>query len=214
MTTTARNAKCRTCGESFKRTFARQRKCGACRYANVYNCAVCGKTYERCDDVKVCDCCLEELKPPTGSVDVQAWDNHLALIGNGTSRGACVGESKIAYESELPTPSSGDEAGEGASGGLLESIADRRATPEAELIGDELLQWFLSASAYEVGKKFGLPRTSVQRLRSEYMGVDRAEVEIARQVLGFRESEWQARKLGIALVRARADAWRESLKAA
>lgn len=211
MTTRAKDAKCRTCGGSFKRTFARQQKCGACRYSNVYKCAVCDQAYERCDDVRVCGPCLEKITPPTSSNQAE-WDSHLALIGNGTSRGGCVGDSKIAYEHELASPAAGDGSPDSISS-VFECIADGRANAEDALIGDELLRWFMSASAYEVGKKLGIRFESVQSLRAEYLDVPRDEVQVALQVLGFPAREWKKKKLGMALVRAKADAMRRSLEA-
>lgn len=211
MTTRANDAKCRTCGSSFKRTFARQQKCGACRYSNVFNCVMCNTAYERCDDVRVCENCLKALKPPAESADVRAWDHHLALIGNGTSRGACVGDSKIAYEHECPTQAATDDSSDMPN--IFECIADGRPNAEDALIGDELLAWFLSASAYEVGKKLGIRYESVQTLRAEYLDVPRDEVQVALQVLGFPAHEWKKKKLGVALVRAKADAMRRSLEA-
>ena len=212
MTTRAKDAKCRTCGGSFKRTFARQQKCGACRYSNVYKCAMCDQAYERCDDVRVCESCLKALKPPVESADICDWDHHLALIGNGTSRGACVGDGKIAYEHELPTPAASVDSPDRIPS-VFESIADERANAEDALIGDELLRWFMSASVYEIGKKLGIRFESVQSLRAEYLDVPRDEVQVALQVLGFPAREWKKRKLGVGLVRAKADAMRRSLEA-
>lgn len=212
MTTRANDAKCRTCGGPFKRTFARQQKCGSCRYSNVYNCAMCGNAYERCDDVRVCDSCLKALRPPVDSADIQDWDRHLALIGNGTSRGAAVGDSKIAYAHEFPTQAATDDSPDRIPS-VFECIADGRPSAEDALIGDELLAWFLSASAYEVGKKLGIRYESVQSLRAEYLDVPRDEVQVALQVLGFPAHEWKKKKLGVALVRAKADAMRRSLEA-
>lgn len=200
-------AKCMTCGRQFSRRFARQRKCGACRYSNIYRCARCSSPYERCDDIRVCPNCLKNLRPPTGE-DAREWDRHLALTGNATSRGASVGPATIVYEHELPPPEGED------SPSPLESIADERANPEEKLIGEELLRWFLSGTASEVANLLGLKREQVQRLRAEFLGVDRAEIESARQVLGYTEAQWQQRKLGLALVKARADGMREKLRAA
>lgn len=172
---------------------------------------MCGAAYERCDDVRVSESCLKALKPPAESADVRDWDHHLPLIGNGTSRGACVGDTKIAYEHELPTLGATDDSPDMPS--VFECIADRRPSAEDALIGDELLRWFMSASVYEVAKKLGIRYDSVQSLRAEYLDVPRDEVQVALQVLGFPAHEWKKSKLGVALVRAKADAMRRSLEA-
>jgi hypothetical protein len=176
---------------------------------------MCGAAYERCDDVRVCESCLKALKPPIDSADIRDWDDHLALIGNGTSRGACVGESKIAYENELPTPrqSSGDDANDDPPG-FLEAIVDGRPNPETAMLDGELLDWFLRGSSYGVAQRLGLTRDAVQQLRSEFLRVDRAEVEAARITLGYSAEDWQRRKLGLALVKAKAVSMRRSLMAA
>jgi hypothetical protein len=123
-----------------------------------------------------------------------------------------VGDSKIAYEHEFPTPAAGVDSPDKIPS-VLECIADGRANPEDALIGDELLRWFMSASAYEVGKKLGIRYESVQILRAEYLDVPRDEVQVALHVLGFPAHEWKKRKLGVGLVRAKADAMRRSLEA-
>jgi hypothetical protein len=197
MTTPTKDAKCQTCGGAFKRKWARQRKCGACRYSNTYRCAMCDQVYERQDDVKVCAACLQNLKPPE-TEDLGAWDHHLSIIGHSTTRGADIGPKRILLATERPQ---------------IAAIEAEHANPEEEMIGDELLQFFLSSSAYSVANQLGLKREQVQRLRAEFLRVDRAEVETARQVLGYSTAEWQERKLGLSLVKARAECMRQDLAA-
>ena len=198
MTTRANDAKCRTCGRAFKRTFARQQKCAACRYSNSYRCAMCGAVYERQDDVKVCAACLQNLKPPE-TEDVGAWDHHLSILGHSTTRGAEIGPERILLATEWPQ---------------LAANEAKHSNPEDEMIGAELLHWFLSGSSYGVGQQLGLTRDAVQELRSEFLRVDRAEVEAARITLGYSTQDWQRRKLGLALVKAKATSMRRSLMAA
>jgi hypothetical protein len=198
MTTRAKDAKCGTCGEAFKRKWARQRKCGACRYSNTYRCAMCDQVYERQDDVKVCAACLQNLKPPE-TEDVGEWDHHLSIIGHSTTRGADIGPARILLATEWPQ---------------IAAIEAAHANPEDEMIGAELLHWFLSGSSYGVAQQLGLTREAVQELRSEFLRVDRAEVEAARIALGYSAEDWQRRKLGLALVKAKATSMRRSLMAA
>jgi hypothetical protein len=148
--------------------------------------------------MKVCAVCLQNLKPPE-TENVRAWNKHLAILGHSTTRGAEIGPERILLATEWPQ---------------IAAMEAAHANPEDEMIGAELLHWFLAGSSYGVAQQLGLRREAVQRLRAEFLRVDRAEVEAARTVLNYSEKDWQERKLGIALVRAQADAFRESMRAA
>lgn len=199
-------ARCTTCSGLFKRRWSRQRKCGRCRYANVYKCATCRVPYERGDDVRVCPSCLARLQPPTGE-DAREWDRHLALIGNGTSRGASIGPTAIAYEHELLPPES--------EGPPLENIQSEDPSRHLIAYSDaQLLDFFVSGSAHEVGRAFGLHHWQVQRIRAEIFGIETSEVEAAKAVLGWDAESWTRHKLGAAIIRARAEVMREELRKA
>ncbi|MGA8367361.1 MAG: hypothetical protein WB716_08600 [Candidatus Acidiferrales bacterium] len=122
-------------------------------------------------------------------------------------RGAHIGYEKIKYEGGLPSVTNSDGEVEAP-----RSLEDRREhseemTPQRliEFSDEELLRWFLSESAYTVGKTLGLPVWKVQALRSTYLEVDRSEVEQARIVLGYTMDGWQRRKLGLAIEKARTE---------
>lgn len=97
----------------------------------------------------------------------------------------------------------------------LEELAPEPAppTPERQICDGELVDWFLSDSCHAVARTLGLKAEQVQRLRSEIMGIDRAEVEAARIELGYTERDWQAKRLAVGLIRERAETMRQNLKA-
>lgn len=199
-------ARCTTCSGLFKRRWSRQRKCGRCRYANVYKCATCREPYERGDDVRVCPSCLKRLSPPT-SMDGREWDKYLSLIGNGTSRGASIGPTAIAYEHQLLLAE--NEASP------LDNIPSQDQARHLIAYSDaELLDFFVSGSAHEVGRAFGLHHWQVQRIRGEIFGIEANEVEAAKAVLGWDAESWARHKLGAAIIRARAEVMREELRKA
>jgi hypothetical protein len=125
------------------------------------------------------------------------------MTGQPVSRGQFIGTQAIVYAPISPLSGQGDP---------LESIPDSFDL-EAAVENQQLLDFFLSGSTREVARAFGLHPEAVQRLRSEYFGIDREEIETARKLLGYSESDWQHRKLGISLVKARADAERKRMAA-
>ena len=185
---------CRTCGKPFQRSRPRQAKCVECWAFNVYRCAQCREPYQREDGIKLCLSCIEKAAPPA-SESAEDWNRFLVMNGHSVSRGEFVGTDRIVYADIAPLAVHDCQ---------LETITDG-ADIETALDNQQRLDWFLSADARAVARTFDLHHEQVQRLRAEFLDVDRAEVEAARKVLGYSELDWQKRKLGVALVKARAE---------
>lgn len=169
---------------------------------NVFKCARCLALFQREDGIKLCGPCLQSIVPPA-TESAEAWNGFLAMSGESVSRGKFIGTKGIVYAPISPLNVQGDS---------LESIPDSFDL-EAAVENQQLLDFFLAGSAREVGRAFGLHPEAVQRLRSEYFGIDREEIETARKLLGYSKSDWQHRKLGISLVKARADSERKRMAA-